>query len=304
VFTYYFYWYDSQTGGHLQPSSLHTHFPAGEQPSWRSVEWQQKQLSDMTYAGIDVALAVYWGFDRPQDVWSTAGLDVLAQAGRMITQRGGKAPRIGMFLDTSIVDMRDLTSTGGQQWFYANFKDFFTRIPRDQWALIDGRPIAFLFTSDFTAAMNQSTFDYVYQHFESDFGVRPYIVREVSWDSPILRWERGERVRDTAHPIRTENRYLWGAAIHGYNDCCGVAAVGPGFDDRGLAGRSGTFTDRESGAFYERTFQAAIRSGKPYVVIETWNEFHEASGIAEAQEYGRAYLDLTRQLTARFRAAN
>jgi hypothetical protein len=39
------------------------------------------------------------------------------------------------------------------------------------------------------------------------------------------------------------------------------------------------------------------------LAIETWNEFHEASGIAETKEYGRQYIDLTRQLTDKYRAS-
>jgi hypothetical protein len=302
LLTYYFYWYDSRTGAHLDPATLRNHFPAASAPSWRSVDWQRQQLADMAYAGIDVALPVYWGFDRPQDQWSAQGLEVLAQAGKQMADRGEKAPRVGLFLDTTIVAMRDLTTAAGKQWFYANFKDFFTRIPREQWALVNGRPIAFLFTSDFTAAMNQSTFDYVYERFEADFHVLPYIVREVSWDYPILRWEQGKRVRDMDNPIRTDNNYLWAAAVHGYVDRGGVAAVGPGYDERGAAGRSGTYTDRESGQFYQRSFQAAIRGGKPLLVIETWNEMHEASGICESVEYGRSYIEFTRALAAEFHA--
>jgi hypothetical protein len=219
-----------------------------------------------------------------------------------MAQRGETAPRIGLFLDTTIVGMRDLTTAMGKQWFYSNFKDFFTRIPREQWAVTGGRPIVFLFTSDFTAAVDQSTFDYVYERFQADFGIRPYIVREVSWDYPILRWEQGERVRDMDHPIRTDNSYLWAASIHGYIDRGGVAAVGPGYDERGIPGRSGTYTDRENGDFYKRALAAAISSGKPLVAIETWNEMHEASGIAESLEYGRTYIELTRAFATQFHA--
>ena len=300
VFTYYFYWYDAGTGQHMD--QLNMHFPADQPPSWGNAAWHRGQLADMTAAGIDVALPVYWGFDRPQDQWSTKGLDVLGQAWRAMTQAGQTPPRIGMFLDTSIVGMRDLTSAAGKQWFYANFKDFFSRIPREAWALVDRRPVAFLFTSDFTAAVDQLSFDYVYDHFQTDYGVRPYIVREVSWDYPILRWENGERVRDRDHPIKTDDRYLWNAPVHGYNDCCGVAAVGPGYDERGIPGRAGTYIDRQNGQFYRRAFEAAIAAGKSLLAIETWNEFHEATGIAPSREYGRTYVDLTRELVAKFRA--
>ena len=302
IFTYYFYWYDATTGGHLQPSLLRYHFPPQPTPSWRNVAWHEKQVSDMHWAGIDVALPVYWGYDRPEDDWSWRGLDVLAQAWQDLKAHGEDSPTIGMFLDTTIVNWRNLVTSDGKQWFYSNFHDFFTRIPRPEWALINGRPVAFLFTSDWTTAMDQSTFDYVYDHFQADFGVRPYIVREVSWDYPILRWESGRRIRDYSRAIKTENSYLWAGAIHGFVNRGGVAEVGPGFDDHLVPGRGDTPVSRQSGEFYRRNFQAAIASGKPLLAIETWDELHEGSGIAETVEYGRTYLTITRQMAAAFHA--
>jgi len=305
ILTDYFYWYDATTGAHLQESGgLRYHIPPNPVPSWRNVEWHKKELADIESAGIDVALAVYWGFDRPQDEWSWKGLPVLAQAWDARQAAGKRPPRIGMFFDTTIVEWRDLTTTAGKEWFYANIRDFFSRIPRRQWEVVQGRPIIFLFTTDWTTAVNQSTFDYVYERFQKDFQIRPYMVRESSWDYPILRWQNGKRIYDKEHPIQTENSYAWGAAIRDFALAAGdgVAAVGPGYDDRRSPGRD-TVRDREDGAFYRRNFQGAIKSGLPLLHIETWNEMHEGSGISETVEYGRKYIDLTRELAAVFHKA-
>ena len=304
VLTYYYYWYDATTGAHLsEQSGLSQHFPADPPPTWRSPAWHLRQLQDMTYAGIDIVLPVYWGDDRPDDGWSSQGLGPLTDAWHTAAAAGANPPRIGLFLDTTIVAMRDLTTADGKDWLYGEVARYFQRIPRDEWASVDGGPPIFLFTSDFTAAMDQSTFDALSQRFQADFGVRPYIVREVSWDYPILRWDNGQRVLDTQQPIQTPSSYLWAAAVHGYVDRGGVAAVGPGYNDTHVPGRgAGTVRDRQGGAFYRGAFQAAIASGKPLLALETWNEFHEGSGIAESLEYGRQYLDLTRELSAAFRA--
>lgn len=311
VFTYFFYWYDATTGAHLrEEDGLRYHLSSQPEPSWRNVEWFKKELRDMTQAGIDVALPVYWGYDRPEDEWSWRGLPVLTQAWSELEQSGEKPPRLGMFFDTTIVGWRDLTKSAGKQWFYSNIKDFFTRIPADQRARIDGRPVIFLFTSDWTAAMNQSTFDHVYRQFERDFGVRPYIVRETSWSYPILRWENGERVRDFSNPIRTDSSYVWGAAMHGYTDWngygfgepTGVASVGPGYDDRLVPDRGNDWVrERDEGRAFMGDVWRATQSGKPFMVIETWNEIHEGSGVSETEELGRTYIDLTQALTDYFR---
>jgi hypothetical protein len=36
------------------------------------------------------------------------------------------------------------------------------------------------------------------------------------------------------------------------------------------------------------------------LAIETWNEFHEATGISDSVEYGRTYIELTRTLVQRY----
>ncbi|HEX2034925.1 MAG TPA: hypothetical protein VHS99_12125, partial [Chloroflexota bacterium] len=152
IFTYYYYWYDSQSGAHLEEAGgLRHHFPQPPAPDWRSAEWHGRQLMDMRYAGIDVVLPVYWGFvntNHADDEWSWNGLLALARTWQSLKSQGLNPPHIGLFFDTTIVAGRDLTTAAGKEWFYANFRDFFTRVPREQWALVQGRPVAFLFTSD------------------------------------------------------------------------------------------------------------------------------------------------------------
>jgi hypothetical protein len=305
ILTYYFYWYDAYSGGHLrEEDGLNLHPLQEPAASWRNVEWHKKEFADMTWAGIDVALPVYWGFHNPKDGWSYEALPIIAEAWYALKAEGIDPPQIGMFFDTTIIDGRDLTSQSGKEFFYANIRDFFSRIPPEQWALINGRPVVFLFTSDWTEAMDQTTFTYVYEHFTTDFGVRPYIVREASWNYPILGWQGGERIRDFSQAIETDNSYPWAGSILGYTDNGGVAAIGPGYDERGMPGRGGLVVDRENGDFYRRNFEAAIASGKPLLVIETWNELHEGSGICESIEFGRYYLELTRELAEKFHHPN
>lgn len=301
LMTYFYYWYDATSQAHLREvDGLTHHLPPQPAPSWRNVAWFKKELSDMGAAGIDVVLPAYWGFDRPDDAWSSQALPIMAQAWQELTAAGQPVPKIGLFFDTAFLNRRDLTTVDGMAYFYTNIREYFRHIPRTQWALINDRPIIFLFTSDSVGPFSQATFDYTYQQFAADFGVRPYIVREVSWDYPTLRWQNGQRVRDYESPIKTDNSYLYAAAIFGYVDRGGVATIGPGYDDRKVPGRNRAPTEREQGNFYRRAFDAAIASGKPLIVIETWNEIHEGSGISETIEFGRQYIDITREYAARF----
>lgn len=82
-----------------------------------------------------------------------------------------------------------------------------------------------------------------------------------------------------------------------------VATVMPGYDDR-KTGRSNAFAvGRENGAYYVRSWQAAIGSAPDWIVITSFNEWPEGTYIEPSRAYGSLYLDLTAQWTAVFRGS-
>ncbi|HEY5625573.1 MAG TPA: DUF5010 domain-containing protein [Dehalococcoidia bacterium] len=294
-FAYFYYWYDLPDGPH---SGALTQRPAeGEATSYRHVVWFEKQLFDMTEAGVDNALAIYWADAEPS---SDTGLVNMNEAASELESEGIDAPQIGMFIDTGFIGRwpeasRDLRDEENIDRLYDSIRRFYTIVDRDHWALIDGKPVVWLWGAYFNIGFDQSTFDYIYSRFGSDFGVEPYIVAEISWfhEAP----EDG---------ITVDDYYTWGASLLGFEEPIGnIAEVGPGYDERELTGpgRTGRFAERDGGDFYRDAFQGAIDSGRPIVAIETWNEFHEASGVADSVEYGRDYIELTRELVAALKAA-
>ena len=82
-----------------------------------------------------------------------------------------------------------------------------------------------------------------------------------------------------------------------------AATVMPGYDDSRLGRPDGFVRDRENGAYYRRSWEAALAAGSDWVVITSFNEWAEGSQIEPARSYGNLYLDITRQYTARFRGA-
>lgn len=306
VLTYFFYWYDANSGQHMGgdgQGGLATHPMANPRISWSSPAWYRKELSDMAYAGIDIALAVYWGdgAGNPGLNWSNGGLPSLVSARQQMVDSGTTAPGIGLFLDTSPLGARDYTKTDQMAIFYAGVQGFYSRIPKAHWGLVAGRPVIWVYLAQEGTRADQRLFDYVYEHFNADFGVRPWIVRDYSWVCAIVAWSNHHPVHDCSQRIVTDGSSIWGAAQNGYSPAGTVAAVGPGYDERKIPWRPGVFRPRDDGAWYRSNFQKALASGKRFLVIETWNEFHEASNVSESAEYGRTYIDLTRALVADFR---
>ncbi len=303
VMTYYFYWYDVNSGAHIfngDGSDALTDHPASmDDFSYTSIRWHKQQLKDMIEAGIDVVLPVYWGTTKDLN-WSNTGIKRLVEAWSQLKQEGYNPPRIGLFYDTTPLRSEDvlkkgdvptdLTSLLGKQFFYKMMRDFYSMVPTEMRARIDGRPIVQLYSANFASNHDQSTFDFAIDHFKSDFGGEgPFIIKEISWNN-----------------AQADDEYTWGAALNGLKNTKGVIAIGPGYDDSAVPGRTTPKRSRENGNFYSNSWKDALfiaskDSTKHIVVIETWNEFHEGTDIANSVEYGYQYIDTTSKYSQLFK---
>ena len=300
--TYFFYWYDAAyfRGTRGRTDAYPTNPVNHETMSFFDPAWYVKEFSDMQDAGLDAALPVYWGAPGQHNrrvapapelnLFATQGLPPMVEA--LDTMRAAGRPfKVGLFFDTTILNDADLTTPEGRAIFYTTVRDYYSRIPPQHWAAVDGRPLVWLYDAQRVKAFDQATFDHAYARFPSDFGgLRPYIVRE-------NQWYRG-RVAPPQPVLRSDGLYLWGAAPFGFNadPVFTVAQVGPGFCNTqfGGGGANRFCVDRAGGGYYQEQLEAARRSGRRILAIETWNELGEASGILETLEFGRLYLDLTR----------
>jgi hypothetical protein len=298
VGTYYFYWYDAPSKAHVVDGdgtdALTTHPPTLDGLSYKSVAWHRRQLEDMIAAGIDVVLPVFWGAPSEQNPkahlhWSYEGLPPLVQAREELLRAGKRPPRIALFYDTSTLrhnawgEHLDLTTERGRKWFYATVRDFFSMIPPKHWAMLDDRPIVLLYSALFAKNHDQSCIEYLKTEFPKEFGGRvPWLAREVSWH------------------VKTDSVVAWGGAL-GLKTPGGIASLGPGYDHSAVPGRTPLVVDRRGGAFYEEQWLRLLRRPANFVMVETWNEWHEGTDIAESKEYGRRYVELTRKYSDLFK---
>jgi hypothetical protein len=188
------------------------------------------------------------------------------------------------------------------------------------WATEAGRPIIVAYTAvccrDFQRA--GAMWGAVKDAFEKDFGVRPWLILEDTWFTP-------EAVNPPAGMRRLEDiadgRYAWGAALHGpqtrtLGDYT-ISSVGPGFDNRKIFDIDqphyrprNTDLQGQPGA-PNRFFQVSLDAVPPsanLLLVETWNEWPESTGIARArfpdQGGGSVPEDLYLQTLRRWRFGN
>ena len=310
VATYFFYWFDAATYRAAQAQRNFDPYPFHplnlDTISFRDPDWYEHEFRDMLAAGIDIVLPDYWGepgqYNRrvapaPElNLFATEGLPPMVVALDRLAD-AGTPMRIGLFLDTTIMNDEDLTTERGKRILTTTVRDFYSKIPPRHWAAIGGRPLVWLYDAQRVYRFDQSTFDELSAQFARDFGgLTPYVVRE-------LQWERSKNVEsDTL--IRADGLYAWGAAPFGFavDPRFNIAQVGPGFSSVQFGRPDGILTDRQSGRYYEGQLRQALLSGRQIMAVETWNELGEATGILETREFGRQYIDMTRRYADRFKA--
>ena len=294
IATTYFYWYDAASRAHVLDGdgtdALTDHPRTLRGFSYRNVDWHAGELADMIAAGIDVALPVYWGSPSSGYGWSNDGLPKLVAARERLLSRGKRPPAIGMFYDTSTLRHNggryhvDLTTPAGRLWFYGTIRDFFSLVPQRHRARIDGKPLVFLYSPSFAKKVDEKLFPAARKMFRKDFGTDLYLVKMTGW------------------PGEADSEFEWGAALR--PRMMATAAVGPGYDHSAVPGRKPLVRKREGGRFYRRCWERLLATDPArrawLLHLETWNEFHEGTEICETVEYGRQYIELTRQYAEKF----
>ncbi len=78
------------------------------------------------------------------------------------------------------------------------------------------------------------------------------------------------------------------------------ATIIPGYDDTAIRA-PGLVAPRLGGQLYQALWEYAIAAEPDWIIITSWNEWHEGSEIEPSIEDRRLYLDLTAKYAARFK---
>lgn len=321
---FFFYWYncprrecDASQLSVVPPGWL-TPLPGDYDPrdgtAYSSInyDWFELELREMVATGVDVIFPVSWG-DHPHPWFRQDRLDLLTQANGVLEQ----PLQIGMFLDSTAQQgmYNDFVSDGyrygpdtprlplsdprsGYFFYDRHIKGFFERVPREMWATEQGRPIIISYTALCCENLELAgeLWAAVKAAFARDFGVEPWLILEDTWFAP-----EASAPPEGLAPLEqvADGRYSWGAALNGpaTRELGGftVSSVGPGFDNRRIAGildprhqprdlppGGGPASD---GAFLRGSL-AAVPSSVDLLLIETWNEWPESTGVARASYTG------------------
>jgi len=124
---------------------------------------------------------------------------------------------------------------------------------------------------------------YVYKITHADYP-NDY-VKASRWAGNVRTWEQ-----------KTGRRKLW------------VGTLSPGWDDLHSTCKEDVRVaskphkqDRNDGAFYQATFDAAMQSNPDWLWIHSFNEWVEGTYIEPSELYGEKYINMTRQFSQQFK---
>ena len=97
-----------------------------------------------------------------------------------------------------------------------------------------------------------------------------------------------------------ETYAAWVSAADAFGRISTLTVI-PGYDDTKIR-KPGLRVERYDGASYRCQWEEAVKADPHWVLITSWNEWHEGSEIEPSSQHGQQYLEMTAELAARFKA--
>lgn len=250
----------------------------------------KRQLAELGQAAVDASIVSWWGIDD----YSDRVLDALVEAAE------GSDYRITLYYETPMVKRRKGEQTEAKR-IYEDLRYILGKHgAKDAWLKVDNRPVVVLYVVDtYPLSVWQEAKDALkgegYDPFflGDTFNLDALRVMDgLHTYNPVGRLVRGEDLaatyRGVAEGVHKEGKLF-------------APTVIPGYDDRKIR-TPGTLSARENGGCYNKMWQAALGCDPDWVLVTSWNEWHEGSEIAPTLEYGTEYLWLTAQWVRGFKS--
>lgn len=285
VLAFYYTWFDENTWSYDQLSDL----PAEPYVS-RDRGAMGRHIDQAKSAGIDAFLVAWYGPGENQTEPNLAAL---------LEEAAARNFKIGMLFETTSPFLGGTGAiTGALQHalsVHANHPAFLR---------VDGRPVIFFWRPTIYGVETWRTI-----RSQADPGYGSVWIAEGVDTSYMAVFDGHHLYSNTWNPpsdlTYTNQKFarLVASARQNYGAYkFWVATVMPGYNDVRIRPGSGFAKDREGGAYYERSWQAAIASTPDWIVINSFNEWPEGSYIEPSAAFGSHYLNLTAAWSPQFKA--
>ena len=289
LLAFYYPWYGNPEGPagawvHWEPRRTNwasTHVPTAGYYDSLDPETVRRHIREAKAAGIDGFIASWWGLSSFENRALPILLAIAEEEGFLIT----------IYYEAADTPMQIITDVSVLVSRYGDSPALLT---------VDGLPALFFYvrvTSKFTLAQWQIVFDALDDRGRSIFAIAD------SLDPVFLTAFQGLH---TYNPVSlameaTASAYRSASLAARLQGALFAATVLPGYEEA-VPRATSPRLERVDGATY-RAFWALARASKPHwILITSFNEWHEGSEIEPSLEFGTQYLDLTAELAAAWRS--
>jgi glycoprotein endo-alpha-1,2-mannosidase len=289
VLAFYYPWYGTPDGPSKRwvawnpnlPNHGSTHAPVAGYYDSLDPETARRHIREAKAAGIDGFIASWWGLSTFEDRALSALLDVAEEEDFLVTVYYEDAQVYSQI----IADVSTIVSR------YGSSPAFLT---------VEGRPVVFFYvrvTAKFTLAEWEIVFTTLDGRGKSVFALADSLEPEfltvfqgLHTYNPVAIpiEEMGEQYRSVSLAARIQGALFAATVLPGYQEAV------PRFDS--------PTADRADGETYRAYWAVARASKAHWILITSFNEWHEGSEIEPSVEFGRLYLELTAEEAAVWRA--
>ena len=305
VLAFYYTWYGSpqvsgnwhhwDEGGHAPNEVNEDGYPdigAANHPSHGLYDSNdplviQRQLKWCAEAGIDGLIATWWGQGRFHDTALKIALEKAAASSTKLSVYYEIVPQSGI---AGVVDDLRYILT-----HYGRHPGFF---------VFDGKPVIFVYGRAIKQ-LSAEQWDQVVRQIRQEHQV--VLIADTDAADLIRLFDGGH----TYNPVEQVVQQADMAALYqqlvqlcrqaGKIAC---ATVIPGYDDSNISRQKILVAHRRGGQLYKTLWAQAEQSCPDWMLITSFNEWHEGSEIEPSIEHGKLYLQLTRQLVRDFKSAD
>ena len=289
VLAFYYPWYGNPEGPagawvHWEPNRANwasTHVPAAGYYDSLDPETVRRHIREAKAAGIDGFIASWWGLTSFENRALPVLFAIAEEEGFLIT----------VYYEAADTPMQIITDVSVLVSRYRGSPAFLTA---------EGLPAVFFYvrvTAKFTLAQWQIVFDALDDRGRSVFAIAD------SLDPVFLSAFQGlHTYNPVALPMEaTAAAYKSSSLAARLQNALFAATVIPGYEEA-VPRVTSPRADRADGETY-RAYWALARASKPHwILITSFNEWHEGSEIEPSLEFGRRYLGLTAELSAAWRS--
>ena len=284
VFAFYYTWFDEQTWSYDQLSDL----PSQPYVS-RDRAAMGRHIDQAKAAGIDAFFVAWYG---PDGEFNQTESNLAA----LLDEAAARNFKIGILFESDSPFFAGVGSlTGALQ--HATY----THLQHPAYLGVDGRPVVFFWRPTIYGVESWHS---IRQQVDPGYG--SIWISEGVDTSYLSVFDGHHLYSNTWNPpadlTYINQKFANGVAQYGAAKFW-VATVMPGYNDTRIRA-DGFARDRQGGAYYEQSWQAAIASQPNWIVITSFNEWPEGTYVEPSAAYGDHYLDLTTRWSQQFKSSH